>query len=256
MIGSQARSRGPIDFGLDGPHPPDILVLMGALFATYSIDALAPGMTGIFKLSLDALESFTLWRVLTYPFVAGYGSALGLLISMWMILVFGKQVFYIVGRRAFWRSFFMTTGGAGVVALLFQALLDWTGLAPATHPGLIFSLMDGQLMVLTFLITGFAVFYGHTTVYLFFILPVRASWFIGLEIVFSFLGFLSSRDLSGFIGICAAVTLAYFLFSGVHPRRFLHEMRLRLHKKLIEARLRRQRRRGGGGGVVQGPWVN
>lgn len=257
MIGSQRRGRGPIDFGLEGPHPKDILVLIGILFATFSVDALAPHVTALFKLSGDALGSFSLWRVLTYPFVVGHGSTFGLLIGLWMVLIFGKQVFFYVGRRAFWRAFFIASVGAGLVALGVKALLDWMGFAAAAHPQLVFSLMDGQYMVLTVLITGFAVLYGHLTVYLFFILPVRASWFIGLEIVFSFLGFLTSRDLPGFVGSCTAVLLAYFLFSGVSPRRFIHELRLRLHKRLIEARLRRARRRGdGGGGVVQGPWVN
>lgn len=257
MIGSQARGRGPIDFGLDGPYPRDILVLMGVLFATFSLDALAAHWTAPFRLGTEAWESFSVWRVVTYPFFAGYGSALGLIIGLWMILVFGKQVFFYVGRRAFWRTFFIATTGAGLVALLVRFLMDLVGMAPAVAPGLGFSLMDGQYMVLTILITGFAVLYGHLTIYLFFVLPVRASWFIGLEILFSFLGFLSSRDLAGFLGVCTAVILTYFLFSGVSPKRFLHEMRLRFQKRLIEARMRRMRKKGGGdGGVVQGPWVN
>ena len=257
MIGAQPR-RGPINFGFDGPFPKDVLFLVAIVFVTFSMDALVPGWIGIFQLSNEVWLSLALWKVVTYPFMTSFGSAFGLIISMWMIAVFGRQVFNFVGRRAFWRSFFTSTVTAALVALLVRFLMDLGGMMPANPFHKPFGLMDGQFVILAIMVTGFGVLYGHHTVYLMFILPVRASWFIGIEIFFAFLAFLSSRDLAGFLGICAAVTMAYFMFSGVSPRRFFHEMRMRLHRRWLEAKLRRMNRRGGGGdgGVVQGPWVN
>ncbi len=258
MIGSQSR-RGTIDFGLDGPIPRDILVLMACLFVTYSLSAFQATLelVAAAQLSRAIWQEGFFWQFVTYPFAAGYGNPLGLILSLWMILVFGKQVYYFVGRKAFWKTFFSSTMAAAGVAVTIQYLMDWAGMSPTFF--LPFGMMQGQLIVLTVLITGFATLYGHSTIYLMFVLPVKASWFIGLEILFAFLAFLSSKDLAGFIGICTAVTVAYFLFSGVSPKRFLHEIRLRIQRKLIEARLRRMRKgkgKGGDDGVVQGPWVH
>ncbi len=256
MIGSNPR-RGTIDFGLDGPIPRDLLILMACLFITYSFSAFQSTreLVAAARLSRSIWQEGFFWQLVTYPFAADYGHPLGLILSLWMVLIFGKQVYYFVGRKAFWKTFFSSTMVAAGVAVVVQYLMDWAGMAPTFF--LPFGMMQGQLIVLTVLITGFATLYGHATVYLMFVLPVKASWFIGLEILFAFLAFLSSKDLAGFIGICAAVTVAYFLFSGVSPRRFLHEIRLRIQRKLIEAKLRKMRKgKGDGSGVVKGPWVH
>lgn len=246
--------RGTIDFGLEGPIPRDILLLLGALFVTFSLDALVPGGIGFLRLTPDIWLSGALWQLITYPLAAVYGSALGLIISLWVILVFGKQVFFFVGRKAFWRTFFSATVIGGVVAVLVQVILGFTGLA--TTQFLPFGMMAGQFAVMTVLITGFATLYGNATIYLFFVLPVPARYFIGIEILFAFLSFLASKDFAGFMGVCATVAAAYFLFSGVRPSRLLHEMKLRVLQKWLRFKLKRSRKGSGSGDVVQGPWVN
>ena len=40
-------------------------------------------------------------------------------------------------------------------------------------------------------------------------LPIEARWFLGLEILFAFIGFLQTRDLPGFLGLCTAVGVSY-----------------------------------------------
>ena len=42
---------------------------------------------------------------------------------------------------------------------------------------------------------------------LFFVLPIEARWFLGLEVLFAFLGFLNSKDLAGFIGVVSGVAM-------------------------------------------------
>ena len=72
----------------------------------------------------------------------------------------------------------------------------------------------------------YAVGYGgatinrRATIYLI-ILPIEARWFLGIEVLFAFMGFLVTHDLAGFLGICAAVgaTNAFLAtggFLGLH----------------------------------------
>ncbi|MEO1366210.1 MAG: hypothetical protein AAFX50_03460, partial [Acidobacteriota bacterium] len=177
------------------------------------------------------------------------------IIGLWMMLMFGKQVFFFVGRKAFWRYFFITALVGAMAAVLTQVILAAVGLGGAVPRP--FVLINGQFFIWTFLISGFAALYGHATVLLMFVLPVKAKWFIGIEIAFAFLAFLSYHDFAGFVGACAAIGAAYLQFSGIGPGRFLHETRLRVQRKWFEYKLRQLKNKGGGDGdVVQGPWVH
>lgn len=247
-----------MDFGLSGPIPKDILVLLGVTFLSYALGAFASTrpLIDLLQLGPGVLRGF-LWQLVTYPAASSYDQgALGFLITLWMILVFGKQVFGFVGRKAFWRHFVISALVAGVIAVLVERVM---ALAGSTSPFVPFTLMQGRAFILAFLITGFATLYGNATIYFMFVLPLKASWFIGLEILLAFLLFLSYQDFAGFIGICAAVGASYMLFSGRGPMRFFHETRLRIERRILERKLRKMRGKGGdgdGGGLVQGPWVN
>jgi hypothetical protein len=124
--------------------------------------------------------------------------------------------------------------------------------------------MQGQRTLIVIFITCFAVLFADATVYLFFILPVRASWFLWIEILFAFMAYLGSRDLAGFLGICATVATVWLWLRGGLSRG-PREMWLRLQRRWFELRLKRMRRsrgftvipgdkKGGGGGG--GPYLN
>jgi hypothetical protein len=114
-----------------------------------------------------------------------------------------------------------------------------------------FSLMQGQRMLLAVLIAVFATLNGNATILLFFVLPLQAKWFLLLEIVFAFLGFLSSHDLAGFVGLCAAVAATVLVLGPGSWRRGLRELRLKLETWWLRLRLAWLRRRRGFR-VVQG----
>lgn len=260
VFGGGPPRRAQVDFGLSGPIPPDILLLMGLTFFSFTLGAFRLTEVAVYLAQLTPriwTDGF-LWQLVTFPFATSYGvGALGLIIGLWMILMFGKQVFFFVGRRVFWRYFFITALVAGMAATITQVLLGLLGLGGAVPVP--FALMNGQFFILTFLISGFAALYGHATIYLMFVLPVKASWFVGIEIAFAFLAFLGYHDFAGFIGLCAGVAASYMQFSGRGPARFLHEMRMRLERRWLEYKLRQLKKKGGGsgdGGVIQGPWIN
>ena len=95
------------------------------------------------------------------------------------------------------------------------------------------------------LIAAFAVLNAQATIYLFFVLPMPARWFIPLELLFAFLGFLSTRDLAGLLGICGAVgfSVAYLGRSGL--RKSLNNAYLRARYQIYRARLAWMKRRSG-----------
>ncbi len=97
--------------------------------------------------------------------------------------------------------------GAALVAVVVQLI---QGLAGVGATGLAaFQLMQGQRILLAIVIAAFATLWGEATILLFFVLPIKARWFLWLEILFAFIGFLESKDFAGFCGISAAVFLTY-----------------------------------------------
>jgi hypothetical protein len=102
----------------------------------------------------------------------------------------------------------------------------------------------------------------EATILLFFVLPVQAKWFLLLEIVFAFLGFLSTHDLAGFLGVCAAVGATVLYLRPRSARGGLREVWLRMQQGWFRFRLAWLRRRRGFK-VVRGekpggddPWVH
>jgi hypothetical protein len=256
-------------FGLGGPAPRDLLVLIAVLFVTFSLRFFdsAAIVPALLQLTPAVWRSGFVWQLATYPFV-GFGSpGIWFLIELLILYMFGRDVYFGLYRRHFWRLILWCSIGAALVAVAVQILAALTGFVNIPAP---FLIMQGQRMLLAIFIAAFATAHGDATIYLFFILPIRARWFLWLEIVFAFMAYLGSRDLPGFLGICTAVGLSnlYVRSSGSlgGGRRTFREMRLRLERWWIQKRLDRARRKRGfrvipGEGdrdrnVRKGPWVN
>lgn len=253
-------------FGFGGPAPRDLLVLLGVLFATFTLRFFEPTriIPALFELTPLAWQTGFVWQLATYPFI-GYGSpGIWFLLELLILYMFGRDVYNGLLRRHFWRLLLWSGIGAAVIAVAVHVLMTFSGAAPAAP----FALMQGQRMLLAIFIAAFATAHGDATIYLFFVLPIRARWFLGLEILFAFMAFLATKDLPGFLGICAAVglTYGYVRSSGSFRggKRTFREMRLRLEKWWIQRKLERARRKRGfkvipgekGQNVRKGPWVN
>jgi hypothetical protein len=250
--------------GLSGRPPRDILVLVAVELFVFTLRFFAA--TAIVPLLLELTPAVWrggfVWQLLTYPF-AGYGvPGFWFLLELLMLYWFGKDVFAQLGRRLFWRTIAWGAIPAGLVAVL----VEWaSGFAP---PGQAFNLIEGQRILLVVLIAAFATVNRRATIYLL-ILPIEARWFLAVEVLFGFMGFLSTHDLGGFLGICTALGVTYaFLTTGGGRRGALRELRLRLERWWIARRLAQTRKKrgirvvrgtgdrgdGGNGQVKRGPW--
>ncbi|HEX2645044.1 MAG TPA: hypothetical protein VHU81_18740 [Thermoanaerobaculia bacterium] len=260
--------------GLGGPGgaiPRDLLILLGVLFATYSLQffhATAVWM-GILQLTPFVWLRGLVWQVATYPFIAAQVSPLWFLLGLLFLFWFGRDVYAGLGRRHFWRMVMWSSVGAALVAVLAAVIqARFAGL-----PSSVFFLMQGQQMLMTIFIAAFATANRHATIYFMFVLPIQARWFLGLEIVLAFLGFLTTKDFPGFLGICAAVGLTYSYLTHGFGRRGFREIRLRIERWWIQQKLERAKRKRGlrviqgkgqkgsrgpadDGEVRRGPWVH
>lgn len=258
MYSNQRTIRQPIGFGAGGPPPKDLWVLLGVLLFTYSLHFFEATATlvGWLQLTPEIWRQGYVWQLATYAFVASPGSGFWFVITLVILFFFGRDVFRVLGRRHFWRLLAWGAITAAVAAVVVQLLMLPLGLVPPVP----FWIMQGSTMLLTILVAAFATLYRNAVIYLFFVIPVQARWFLLLEILFGFLAFLGTKDFAGFVGICAAVGTTYSILTSGSLKRALREYRLRLERQVLEWRMQRKRRRfkvvKKDDDVFRGPWVN
>lgn len=228
---------------VEGPPPPrDLLVLIGVLFATFTMQFFDSTRGLLDGLTLNTgIYAGYLWQLVTYPFVATPTSGFWFLLELLILFWFGKPVFFGLGRRRFWRVLMIAAVGASVAAVV----VEWIALAVApSYAHLPFIAMLGQRIVMTILIAAFATLHGEETILLFFVLPIRARWFLWIEILFTFVFyFLPYKDLAGLAGVCVAVFLTYSSLTPGGPRWVIRRWRREIEEKILRARVDRMRRK-------------
>lgn len=252
------------------PAPRDLVILVAVVFVTYSLQffGVAAAIPALLRLSPAVWGLGFVWQLVTYPF-AGYGGpSLWIILELLILYWFGRDVYYSLGRRRFWRTLLtvaVTAALAAVVVELLVGVVSSSGMASIP-----FTLMQGQRFLLTFMIAAFATLNSNATILLFFVLPIQARWFLWLEILVAFIAFLGNHDLAGLVGIVVTVALTFGLLSAGGLGRTLREWRLRAERRRLEAELRRGRKKrkleliDGGAGpepphdpdVRRGPWVH
>ena len=240
MYGRRPMPRMPSVGGFAGPPPRDLLVLLAVLFVTFTLQffRLTAVIPSLLRLTPWVWQRGLLWQLATYPFV-GFGRPdfwflLELLILFW----FGRDVYRQLGRVTFWRLAVVGSAVAAVLAVIVDLVMSLGGLG-APQP---FVLMQGQRMLLALFIAAFATLNAHATIYFMFVLPIQARWFLWLEILIAFLGFLSTGDFPGFVGITAAVALTFGTLSRGGLARSWLQTRLRIQQWWLRTRLDRRRR--------------
>lgn len=240
--------------GGGAPPPRDIVVLLVILFVTFSLQFFdgTRALLSVLSLSPAVWNFGAVWQMATYAFVAQPSGGLWFLLTLLITFWFGRDVYRALGRKAFWRTMAWGIGSASGVAVLVGVLMDVAGVLPGTA----FAIIQGEYILLTILIAAFATLYGNATILLFFVLPIRARYFLWLEIVIAFLSFLGTKDLPGFLGLSASVGVTYSILAMGGPKRALREWRLRIEKFIIEQKLKRMqskpKKKDHGFRVIQG----
>ncbi len=250
--------------GLSGPIPRDLLFIAASLLVTVTLVSFEGTrfIPDLLTITPDVWQRAFLWQLATYPFVEARGPSLGFVINLVLLFLWGRDVYWGLGRRHFWRLLLFASIGAGILAELVHAggtLAGWQ----APNP---FYLMQSWTL-LSILLAAWARAHRGATILFMFILPIEAGWLIALEILLAFIGFLVTKDLPGFVGVCAAIGISwsYIARSGKIGlgKRELRELRLRMERWWLQRKLDRAKRKRGfrvvqgeKGDVRKGPWVN
>lgn len=245
MYSTRSAAGGGLGGGLTGPVPRDLWILLGVVLASFSLQFFSA--TGwlplLFRLTPAVWRSGFLWQLVTYPFIGSGVPGIWFLISLLIVLLFGRDVYFQLGRRGFWRILIYAAGAAALVAVVVDIIHSLLGGGPRLS--LPFPIMQGQNMLLTILIAAFATLNREATIYLFFILPIQAKWFLLLEVLFAFMGFLSTGDFAGFVGICAAVAFTFGYLTGWRSTGWRRESSLRAKQLWFRLRLAWLKRKRG-----------
>jgi hypothetical protein len=227
--------------GFGGPPPRDVIVLLGVLFVTFTLQffRLTAALPAVLRLTPAVWQKAYVWQILTYPFVGHGRPDLWFLLELLILFWFGRDVYRQLGRRTFWRLSLLGSAGAAVVATSVNIVMVLAGTATPAP----FLIMQGQRMLLVLFIAAFATLNAHATIYLMFVLPIRARWFLWLEILFAFLGFLATGDFAGFVAITFAVALVFGSLSPGGLRRAYLQARLKANQWYLRYRLERNRQK-------------
>ena len=252
--------------GLSGPFPRDLLLIAGVMLLTVTLSSF-PSTASIpdaLTITPDVWEKLYLWQLVTYPFVESRGPSLWFVLTLVMLFLWGRDVFWGLGRRHFWRMLLFAGIGGGVVATLVYILTKLSGWIPPNP----FVMMHGWT-ILAILLAAWARAHRGATILFLFILPIEAGYYVILELLLAFLGFLGTRDLAGFLGICASIGLGWLYVDRSGRiglgKKDLREYRLRLERWWIQQKLHRAKKKRGfrvipgekdDRGVRKGPWVN
>jgi hypothetical protein len=239
------RGGGFAFVGSGRPLPRDLVVVMVILTVTWALQFFGgAGLVAALMLTGRVYRGWV-WQLLTYPFVGTGGGGLwgGLWFGIFLLMLywFGRDVFWRLGRRLFWKTVLWATLGASLIAVLVQLLVWASGVQGLTSMPL-FAILQGQRMLITIIIAAFATISGESTILLMAVVPMKARWFLWLEVIVAFFALTEVRDLAGFAAVCTAVLITYFTLSPGGPRMVLRRWRSRVERLVVERRLARMKK--------------
>ncbi|MGH7336378.1 MAG: hypothetical protein ACREI7_02260, partial [Myxococcota bacterium] len=226
-----------------GPAPRDLVALLATLFLTFALqffEATAP-LVALLRLTPAVWQAGFVWQLATYPFVGAGGPSVWFLVALLFLYWFARDVRLLLGARRFWKLMMTSAPLAAGVALAVRIGVGDVAGALRGEP---FAMMQGQWILSALVMAAFALLFRDRTILLFFVLPIRAAWFLPLELVLAFIAFLGNRDFAALAGIFAGVGLVAGSL-GTGPGLTRRELRLRLEKWWLERRMARLRRKRG-----------
>jgi hypothetical protein len=236
-------NRSQVTFGFSSGYPRDVLALLVLVFVTYSMQffSATAWIVAAMRLTPMVWQLGWVWQLVTYC-VAGAGDAsVWVLLELLFLFFFARDVFARLGRRGFWRTLVVGALAGGVVALLVDWLARWS--TQVAEGSLV--LVQGQHMLFVIVIAAFATLYREATIMLMMIVPLRAKWFLPLEVLLAFIGFLRTHDLAGFLGICAAIAVVWGMLAHGGLRKATREGWLRAQGWWLRRRMGRLRKKRG-----------
>ena len=216
-----------------GPLTPAIKALVAANVAAFLAALVVPAITPSFGFRpADVVGSLRLWQLVTYMFL--HGGIFHLLFNMLALWMFGVELERTWGSRFFTKFYFIAGGGAALTTLL----LSFTPLPFADQ--LYDSLTIGASGAVYGVLLAYAMYFPHRPIYLYFVFPVPAKYFV---IIIGAISLLSSMNGPGG-GVAHTTHLggliaAYLYLKGGTRTRLLGDIKYRYLKWRIDRTRRR-----------------
>ena len=186
MRRTPATSSFSYSFG-PGPLTPAVKALVAVNVAVFLVSLVVPAIT--LRLGLrpaDVLEGFAVWQPLTYMFL--HGGIFHILFNMLALWMFGVELERMCGTRYFLKFYFVAGAGAAVTTLLLS-FLPWS-----FGNELYYSLTIGASGAVYGILLGYARYFPDRPIYLYFVFPVPAKYFV---MIIGAISLLSSMGASG-----------------------------------------------------------
>jgi membrane associated rhomboid family serine protease len=154
-----------------GGLSPAIKFLLIANVVAYLVSLVVPTMVLLLGLSPRAVfGQMAVYQLVTYMFLHGdIGHLLVNMLGLWM---FGTDLERTWGTRFFTKYYFVTGIGAGVITLLWA-------LSPLPYADSInYSVVIGASGAIYGVLLAYAMYFPHRTVYMYFVFPLQAKYFV------------------------------------------------------------------------------
>lgn len=228
--------------GLGDGLPRPVWVLLTIVFATWSLQffAVTAPLVALLRLTPEVWRSGFLWQILTYPLIGVGPASPWILLELFVLAMFAASLVQRLGRRGMWRLLAVSAVVGAVAAVAVDAIASTWGGGALAYP-----LMQGQRALLAAVIAAFATLNPRATIMLFFVIPMPARWFLPLELLLAFIGFLATKDFAGFVGLVAIIAAAWVLARGGGAGRGMLELRLQVEAWWLRQRMGSARRKRG-----------
>jgi membrane associated rhomboid family serine protease len=214
-----------------GPISTALKIIIATNLALFLAQTFVPAVTWTLGLMPAAvLRDLHIWQLVSYMFLhAGIAHILFNMLALWM---FGAELERVWGTQYFLKYYFVTGVGAGALTVVFS-LLPF-GFAAELREAIVI----GASGAIYALLLAYALYFPNRPIYLYFIFPIQAKYFV---LIIGALAFYSS--LAGGSGVASATHLgglvvgyAYLRGVRLHP---LGELKYRYLKWKI-SRVRRK----------------
>jgi membrane associated rhomboid family serine protease len=174
-----------------------------------------------------AIGQLHIWQFFTYMFI--HGGFFHLFLNMFALWMFGSEIESIWGRRSFLTYYIVCGLGGG----LTYALLSWNSQVPLVGAsGAIFGLL-----------LAFGLMFPERRIYLYFLFPIKAKYFVLLFGLFELIAVTQQRaDGIGHLAHLGGMVVGYlFLKGGMRLPRFgggSDRLRSAIHRYRMKSRMR------------------
>ena len=213
-----------------GRITPAVKLLIIANVVMFLLNLIVPLMTLRLGLQPQAVfEQWALWQPVTYMFLHDIGGVGHILINMLSLWMFGTELERTWGTRFFTKYYFVTGIGAAVTSLILSLFMD----------SIYYTVTVGASGAIYGLLLGYGMYFPNRPIYLYFIFPIPAKYFVMIVGAIAFLSALGGPG--GGVAHTAhlgGLVVGYLYLKGLRARPF-DEMKYRwLRWKMGRARSR------------------